>query len=117
MQGRGIAALALAALLLGSAPAMTQTANCRDDLIKVDQNIQRSRNNLEKSLTGTPAVKCVALRQHVATLNVVKTVFARCDSSANKAANAKQTNGAIAELTKQVRQTCPSPAPAPAKKN
>ena len=119
MQSRWIAALALTALVVVPVSVSAQTATCRDDLIKVDQTVQSSRNNLQKSLSGNAAVKCAALRQHVAALNGVKTVFARCDTSGNKAANAKQTNTAIAELTKQMRTTCPSPAaaPTPAKKN
>jgi hypothetical protein len=113
-----IAALSLAALLAGSA-AQAQTATCKDDLVKADQNIHKSRSNLHKASTGAPAAKCAAYRQHVAALNGVKAVFERCDSGPNKAANAAQASSAIAEVTKQMRASCPSPAaaPAPAKKN
>jgi len=103
-----IAALSLAALLAAAVPAAAQTATCRDDLIRADQNIHRSRANLQKASTGTPAVKCTAFRQHVAALNSVKAVFARCDTGPNKTANAAQTNAAIAEFAKQMRETCPA---------
>ena len=43
----------------------------------------------------------------------VRNVFARCDTSADKAANAAQTNAALAEFTKQMRETCPGGAAAP----
>ena len=51
------------------------------------------------------------VRQHVAALNGVKAVMARCDTSPNKAANAAQTNTAIATFAKEVRETCPAGAP------
>ena len=108
-----IAALSLAALLAAAGSAAAETGACRDDLIRADQNIHRSRANLQKASTGAPAVKCTAFRQHVAALNSVKAVFARCDTGPNKAANAAQTNAAIAEFAKQVRETCPGGAAAP----
>ena len=111
-----IAALSLVALLLAAAvPAAAESGTCRDDLIKADQNIHRSRANLQKASTGAPAVKCTAFRQHVAVLNSVKAVMARCDTGPNKAANATQTNAAIAEFARQVRETCPAGGAAPKK--
>ena len=102
-----IAALSLVALLLAAAgSAAAETGACRDDLIRADQNIHRSRANLQKASTGAPAVKCTAFRQHVAALNGVKAVITRCDTGPNKAANAAQTNAAIAEFARQVRETC-----------
>jgi len=101
---RAIFTLSFAALLGGPVPALAQA--CRDDLIKADQSIHRSRADLQKTAAATPAAKCAAFRQHVAALNVVKTVFARCDTSANKAANAAQANTAIASFTRQMRQSC-----------
>jgi hypothetical protein len=101
-----IAALSLAALLAAAGSAAAETGACRDDLIRADQNIHRSRANLQQASTGTPAVKCTAFRQHVAALNGVKAVITRCDTGPNKAANAAQTNAAIAEFARQVRETC-----------
>ncbi len=112
-----IAALSLAALLAAAASATAETGACRDDLIQADQNVHRSRDNLQKASTGTPAVKCTAFRQHVAVLNGVKAVIARCDTGPNKAANAAQTNTAIAAFAKQVRETCPAGGAAAPKKN
>jgi hypothetical protein len=109
----------LAGALLGVAGsgALAQAPNCRDDLIKADQNIHRTRSELQKASTGTPTAKCAAYRRHVASLNQVRNVFARCDTSPNKAENAKQANAAIATFSKQVRENCPAAAPPPAKKN
>jgi len=110
-----IVALSLAALLATAATAAAESGTCRDDLIRADQNVHRSRDNLQKASTGAPAVKCTAFRQHVAVLNSVKAVMARCDTGPNKAANATQTNAAIAEFARQVRETCPAGGAAPKK--
>jgi hypothetical protein len=92
---------ALLALTAGSA-----SAACRDDLIKADQNINRTRSELQKAASAAAPVKCVAYRRHVASLTEVRNVFARCDTSADKAKNAAQTKSAIAEFTRQMRDSC-----------
>jgi hypothetical protein len=51
-------------------------------------------------------VKCAAYRKHVASLTEVRRVFARCDTSANKAANAAQTNTTLAAFTQQMQENC-----------
>ena len=99
------------ALLLAAVPATAQTASCRADLIKADQGIHRSLDGVQKARNAAAVVKCAAFRQHVAALNGVKAVMARCDTSPNKAANAAQTNTAIATFAKEVRETCPAGAP------
>jgi hypothetical protein len=99
------------ALLAG---ALSAHADCRDDLIKVDQNFNTTRSALQKAATAAPPVKCAAYRRHVASLTEVRNVFARCDTSAGKAKNAAQTNATLAEFTKQMRANCPA---APAKKS
>jgi hypothetical protein len=111
-----VAVVSLAALVAAAGCAAAETGSCRDDLIRADQNVHRSRDNLQKASTGGAAVKCTAVRQHVAVLNGVKAVMARCDTGPNKSANAAQTNQAIAAFAKQVRETCPAGS-APAKKN
>ena len=105
MSRRILFVLALPLLLTAQAPAPS-TANCRDDLIKADQGIHRTRSALHKAQGAAPAVQCTAYRQHVASLNVVKNVFARCDAGANKAKNAATTGAAIAELSKQMQGVC-----------
>lgn len=92
-------------------------AACSDDLIKADQNLHRTRSDLHKAASATPPVKCAAYRRHVASLTAVRAVFARCDTGTNKAQNAAATNAALAEFNRQMRETCPAAAPAPAKKN
>jgi hypothetical protein len=96
----GAAAIAMIAAC-GSAAAA-----CRDDLIKADQNFNRTRSELQKASAAAPAVKCGAYRRHVASLAEVRKVFARCDTSANKAANAAQTSTALAAFTKQMQESC-----------
>ena len=81
-------------------------ADCRDDLVKADQNFNRTRSELQKASTATPPVKCAAYRRHVASLTEVRKVFARCDSSANKEANAAQTSTTLAVFTKQMQENC-----------
>ena len=102
-------------LFTGAGAALAQT--CRDDLIKADQNFNRTRSDLQKAASAAPNVKCAAYRRHIASLTTVRNVFARCDTGSNKAQNAAQTNAALADFTRQMRETCPAPTAAPAKKN
>ena len=81
-------------------------AACRDDLVKADQNFNRTRTELQGAANAAPPVKCAAYRRHIGSLNEVRTVFARCDAGADKAKNAAQTNSALAEFTKQMRAIC-----------
>ena len=82
------------------------SAACREDLIKADQNFNRTRSVLQDAASAAPPVKCAAYRKHVASLTEVRNVFARCDAGADKAKNAAQTNAALAEFTKQMRESC-----------
>ena len=95
----------IAAALLAAACASASAA-CREDLIKADQNFNSTRSALQGAAGAAPPVKCAAFRKHVASLTEVRNVFARCDSGANKAQNAAQTNAALAEFTKQMRESC-----------
>src|SRR5947207_16008468 len=96
---------ALACLLAVSWSA-TASAACRDDLIKADQDFSTTRSALQASASAAPPVKCAAFRRHVTSLTQVSKVFARCDSSANKAKNAAQTNSALADFTRQMHDAC-----------
>jgi hypothetical protein len=109
--------LSLALLVAGVGSAAAQPANCRADLIKADQGIHRSLDTVQKAKNAAATVKCAAFRQHIAALNGVKAVMARCDTGPNKAANAAQTNSAIATFAKEMREACPSGGGAPVKKN
>ena len=103
MRRRIIAGLFGAAAIAAVTPA---SAACREDLIKADQNLHRTRSELQKAASAAPAAKCVAYRRHVASLTGVRTVFARCDTSTNKAQNAAATGAAIAEFTRQMQESC-----------
>jgi hypothetical protein len=94
------------AAVIATAACASASAACRDDLIKADQNINRTRSELQKAASAAAPVKCVAYRRHVASLTEVRNVFARCDTSADKAKNAAQTKSAIAEFTRQMRDSC-----------
>lgn len=100
--------LVMLALVAGMGAAAAQT--CRDDLIKADQNFNRTRSELQKAATAAPNVKCAAYRRHVTSLTTVRNVFARCDTGSNKSQNAAQTSAALVEFTRQMRETCPPPA-------
>jgi hypothetical protein len=102
---RGAIALLLAAATVIAA-ASPAAAACREDLIKADQNIHRTRSELQKAASAAPAAKCTAYRRHVASLTNVRNVFARCDTSTNKAQNAAATGAAIAEFTRQMNESC-----------
>ena len=82
------------------------SAACRDDLIKADQNFNRTRSELQGAASAAPAAKCAAYRRHVASLAEVRKVFARCDTGGDRAKNAAQTNAALSEFTKQMRASC-----------
>ncbi len=104
-----IRTLALAGVLAAFTAASAQ-ADCRDDLVKADQNFAKTRSALQAAATAAPSVKCAAYRRHIASLTEVRNVFARCDTSAGKAKNAAQTNAALASFNKQAREACPQPA-------
>jgi len=97
-----------AAALAGALAGAAQPANaaCRDELIKADQNFNRTRTDLQNAATAPAPAKCAAYRRHVASLTQVRNVFARCDTGTRKAQNAAQTNTALAEFTKQMRDSC-----------
>jgi hypothetical protein len=82
------------------------SAACRDDLIKADQDFSKTRTALNAAASAAPSAKCAAYRRHVASLGQVGKVFARCDTSTNKAKNAAQTNTALAEFTRQMNDAC-----------
>lgn len=96
--------LLLAGMIAVSADAAM--AACRDDLLATSQKLKQTREGMESAANGTPAAKCAAYRQHVASLTQVRTVFARCDTSADKAKNAAQVGATIAEVNKQARVAC-----------
>ena len=98
-----IACLLAAAAITAASPA---AAACRDDLIKADQNLHRTRSDLQKAASAAPAARCLAYRRHVASLTNVRNVFARCDTGANKAQNAAATGAALAEFTRQMQESC-----------
>jgi hypothetical protein len=94
------------ALLVVVAAASPAGAACREDLIKADQNFNRTRSELQQAATAAPAVKCGAFRRHVASLTEVRNVFARCDTGSAKAANASQVNASLVAFSKQMRENC-----------
>ena len=96
----------VAGVLLAAFACGTALADCRDDLVKADQHFSRTRSDLQKAATATPPVRCAAYRRHVASLTEVRTVFARCDTSANKEANAAQTKTTLVAFTKQMQESC-----------
>jgi len=98
------ASLIAAALL--AAGCTSAAAACRDDLIKADQNFNSTRSALQNAAGAAAPLKCAAYRKHVASLTAVRNVFARCDTGSGKARNAAQTNAALAEFTKQMRESC-----------
>ncbi|MGB9368453.1 MAG: hypothetical protein WCE79_20820 [Xanthobacteraceae bacterium] len=81
-------------------------AACRDDLIKADQDFSKSRSALNAAANAAAPVKCAAYRRHVASFGQVSKVFARCDTSAEKAKNATQTKSALADFTRQMNDAC-----------
>jgi hypothetical protein len=100
------AAALAAAITLMLVAAQDASAACRDDLVAADKAAARSREQVQKAAGAAPAAQCAAYRAHVASLNQVKTAFARCDTSANKQKNAAQVGATIAEVTKQMQASC-----------
>jgi hypothetical protein len=96
---------ALACLIIACS-TLAASAACREDLVKADQDFAKSRSALQASATAAPAARCTAYRRHVASLTQVGRVFARCDTSADKAKNAAQTKSALADFTRQMNDAC-----------
>jgi len=95
--------LVLLAVMVMAAPA---AAACREDLVRTAQDLERTRTDLQGAAAAASAAKCAAYRAHVAALNQVKTVFARCDKGADKAKNANQVGASITQFTKEMRASC-----------
>jgi hypothetical protein len=95
----------LLAIMLGIS-AGAASAACREDLVASSEKLKRTREGMESAANGTAAVQCTAYRRHVASLTQVRTVFARCDTSANKMKNDAQVGATIAEVNKQAQQAC-----------
>ena len=102
--------LLLAAAVLAASPA---AAACRDDLIKADQNLNRTRSELHKATSAAAAVKCGAYRRHVASLTEVRNVFARCDTSPAR----PPTPARSAPRSRSSPSRCARAAPAPPRSN
>jgi len=96
---RQAAAVAILALTVVS-PAR---ADCRADLVTVSQTVERTRAELKDAAAGA---KCAAYRRHIAALTQVRDVFIRCDTGAEKAKNAAQVRSTVADVTKQMQQSC-----------
>src|SRR4051794_14720913 len=102
-----VRALLMAGLAIAFA-ASAASAACREDLVASAQNLQRTRAEVESLAGKAPAAQCAAYRQHVAALGQVRSVFARCDTSAAKGKNAGQVTSEIATFSKQMRAACKS---------
>jgi len=103
MRRGALAFLLAAAAIAAASPA---SAACREDLIKADQNIHRTRSDLQKATSAAPAAKCAAYRRHVASLGNVRNVFARCDTSTAKAQNAAAAGAAVTAFTQLMNESC-----------
>jgi len=100
--------VALSAVVLIGCAGVAQAAKCSADLLSAQQNLERTRAGYTAAAKGgTQAQQCAALRQHLASLNRIRTVFARCDGSATKAKNAEQVGTAITTFRTQIRTSCP----------
>ena len=94
------------ACLIVACSTVAASAACREDLIKADQDFATSRSALQASSSAPQPVKCAAYRRHVASLTQVSKVFARCDTSNNKAKNTAQTNSTLADFRRQMNDAC-----------
>ena len=97
------AALVAVALAVSATDAL---AACREDLVASAQTLERTRTGMQSAAGAAPAAQCAAYRQHVASLKQARTVFARCDTSADKVKNDAQVGATIAVVTKQAQQAC-----------
>ena len=97
-------ALLLAGMIAASIDAAA--AACREDLVATSQTLKRTREAMESAAGGPATAQCAAYRRHVASLKQVRAVFARCDTSADKAKNDAQVGASIAEVNRQTQQAC-----------
>jgi hypothetical protein len=99
----GVFGIVIVIACLGASQAL---ADCRDDLVRADQEFSKSRTALNAASNATPPVRCAAYRRHVASLTQVSKVFARCDTGSEKSKNATQTNSALADFRRQMNDAC-----------
>src|SRR3954463_12342767 len=91
-------AAAIAALSATSPAA----AACSDDLVKADQNIHRTRAELQNAASAAAPAKCAPSRNRGPSPTSVRKVCAKGAPGPTRAKNAAATNAALVEVTRQM---------------
>jgi hypothetical protein len=101
-------ALTLAALLL-AAPVLAQQprpATCSRDLFQNEAGFRVQQTRLAAVGSADQATQCRTWREHVGYLQKARTVFATCQSGAERARNVAEMDGDLANYRALIANRC-----------
>jgi hypothetical protein len=100
--------LILLGLGLMAAPATGQTrpVTCSRDLLQNEAGMNRQLRLLRESATADQAAQCRIWREHVGFLQQARSVFASCQSGAQRERNVAQMDSELAEFRGLVASRC-----------
>ena len=99
---RGAAAV-VGLMVLSLGPA---SADCKDELVASQQNLQATRAGVARAAAMPEPQRCPAYREHYAAMVKARAVFARCDTGAKRREHAAQLNTSIDGFRKQMPRGC-----------
>jgi len=101
-------ALILAALLLAG-PALAQQprpATCSRDLFQNEAGFRLQQTRLAGVATADPATQCRTYREHVAYLQKARSVFAACQSGAERERNVAEMDSELVNYRALIANRC-----------
>jgi hypothetical protein len=101
-------ALAAAALVLAG-PALAQQQRpptCARDLFWNESGFRRQQMQLSAAAGADPATQCRAYREHVGYLQKARSVFATCQSGAERARNVAEMDSELANYRALIANRC-----------
>lgn len=100
--------LILLGLGLMAAPAASQTrpVTCSRDLLQNEAGMNRQLRLLRENATADQAAQCRIWREHVGFLQQARSVFAGCQSGAQRERNVAQMDSELAEFRGLVASRC-----------
>jgi hypothetical protein len=104
-----LAILALAALLAAPASAQTragQPATCARDLFQNEAGYRQQQGRLSSVANADQATQCRAWREHVGYLQKARSVFATCQTGAQREQNVALMDTSLAEYRVLLADRC-----------
>ncbi len=93
-------------LVAGSAGSQTRPATCSRDLLQNNAGMNRQLRLLRDSAAADQAAQCTIWREHVSFLQQARSVFASCQSGAERERNVAQMDTELAEFRGLVASRC-----------